>query len=667
MKFFLVFLFIFFNGQLFAKKDYYYGFIDTNTDQISEIRKQKIVDGFEFLNSIKKLALDGKIEDAFEQIKSFKVKNDLRVLESDISILYSELALKMASKRIYTEAANTLELDIRQSKINEYDIAKAYSLLVELKLNTNKIDDAKYYANTLINNFDDEVSQTYGRINLAKIFKHQKLYDRAIVTLYKVLTETKDKFVATIVADELFEVYLLNDERDKAKELIKQVLKTNIDYYANDSYVANTKIDRLIKADFPEYAIVILKELLNRTKKEDAIESFKFKLADIYMSMYDRTNYYLQKSKEIYEEIINDFPNGKFISDSKMFIDEILMRQGIINPSILPAKYPNSEIIEFKALLQEMLNLKKDKKYDEILKTKKVYKKIPNKIAQRFGFKSIDEVFDEINIEYIKEYLVTNRCVEISDTLTTARKETLIMLAQDKIVSGMFFDCIVQNPTQKVYLIVKGAFEDSRDAQLYYNLERMALRLRYFEDALDFSSKLEMTNNEKFIKDEFLVKYETLKSLNDPIKLERFFLTADLNKDLINANIDNPMIIDFYHDYYLYLKSQKKFDEAYEYLVKLYEKQKDVKAFIYSPFVEQELSEMFKNKKDFESSEDYLLESLKNARFVKPADEVKVYYDLIKLFEIQGNKAKTSFYVDKCKNVNGAEDSLYKRMCKEMN
>ena len=667
MKKILILIFIIFNVQLLAKKDFFYGFINTNTDQISEIRKQEIVDGFEFLNSIKKLSLDGKIDDAYDQIKNFKENNKVAVLDSDISILYSQLALKTNSKRIANEATAKLEADIQESKINEYDIAQAYSLLVELKLKINKADDAKYYANTLINNFDDEVSQTYGRISLAKIYKFQKLYDRAIVTLYKVLTETKDKFVATIVADELFEVYMLNDEREKAKDLIKQVLSTNIDYYASDSYVANNKIDRLLKADFPEYAIVILKELLDRTKKEDAVENFKFKLADIYMSMYDRTNYYLQKAKDIYEEIINDFPNGKYADDSKMYIDEILMRQGVINPSLFPVKYPESEIVEYKALLQELINHKNDKKYDEILKTKKIYKRIPDKIAQRFGYNNIKEIFDEVNIEYIKDYLVTDRCVEISDTLISARKETLELLAQDEIVKGMFFDCIVQNPTQKVYYIVKRGFNDSRDAELYYNLERMALKLKLYDEALEFSQKVYMTKDEKYIDLEFLVKYEILKSLNDPIQLNRFFLNTDLNRDIIEKNVYNPMIIDFYHDFYLYLKSMDKMDDAYDYLVKLYEKQKDVKAFIYSPFVEQEIAQMFKERKDFETAEKYLLESLKNARFVRADDEVKVYYDLAKIFELQNNEVKLNEYIQKCKEVKGADDNLYKKMCNEMN
>ena len=54
------------------------------------------------------------------------------------------------------------------------------------------------------------------------------------------------------------------EKYDKANELITQVLKTNIDFYANDSYLANKKVNRLIKAGMPEHATEILIELLKR-------------------------------------------------------------------------------------------------------------------------------------------------------------------------------------------------------------------------------------------------------------------------------------------------------------------------------------------------------------------------------------------------------------------
>ena len=152
-----------------AKKDFYYGFIDSSGVQISEQKKQSINDGFDILQNARLLAKDGKIDEAYTQVKDFKEKNKLNILTSDSIILYSELALKKQSKRLILDASTDLEMAINSSKINQYDLAKAYMILVELKLEINKIEDAKYFAQIIIDNFDDELTKTYGKISLAKV------------------------------------------------------------------------------------------------------------------------------------------------------------------------------------------------------------------------------------------------------------------------------------------------------------------------------------------------------------------------------------------------------------------------------------------------------------------------------------------------------------------
>ena len=489
---------------LYAKKDFYYSFIDSNGEQISEERKQSISDGFDILQNARNLAKDDKIDEAYTQIKDFKEKNKIKVLSSDIMILYAELALKKQTKRLILEASTDLEVAINSSLINQYDLPKAYSLLVELKLEINKIEDAKYFSQIIIDNFDDELTKTYGKISLAKVYKRQKAYTKAIKYLYEILTVTKDKTVATLVADELFDVYVLDGKLDKANELISQVLKNNIEFYANDSYLANRKINRLIKAGMPEHASEILRELLNRTTKDDVIEDFKYKLANTYMLMYDKTNYYLEKAKELYKDIISDYSQGIHTKNSKMYIDEILMRQGFLNPSVVAAKYQDVEAMQQKALLQELINDRNDKKYELIMKSEKVYKKVSNEIVNRFGYENMDEIFDEVNIELIKDYLAQGKCSEISDALKTARSKTLEKLIEDESVKYNFFECLVESPYERAYLQIKDTFNKTRDANIYLYLERMAFSLDLMEEALDFSSKVEMVNDDKILAKEFI-------------------------------------------------------------------------------------------------------------------------------------------------------------------
>ncbi|KAB7885373.1 hypothetical protein [Poseidonibacter ostreae] len=661
----IILLFILLN-LVYAKKDFYYSFINSSGAQISEKRKQTIRDGFDIIENAKLLARDGKIDEAYSLIKDYKEKNKINVLDSDLTILYSELSLKKKSKRYSLEAATLLENAINSSSINQFDLAKAYMLLVELKLKVNKTKDAKYFAQIIINNFDDELTKTYGKIQLAKVYKYQRSYPKAIKILYSILAKTNDQLVATVVANELFDVYIANDNFEKANKLISNVLKNNIEYYANDSYLANEKVTKLIKSNMPEHAAEILKELLNKTTKEESIEDFKYKLANTYMLMYDRTNFYLEKAKELYKDIINDYAQGSYATKSKMFIDEILMRQGRIKPAVIAAKYQSSEAMQQKALLQELINDKQDKKYKLILKSKKIYKKISNQIAKRFGYDTIDSIFDEVNIEMIKEFLSSEKCFELNKALKSSRSETLEKLIEDETIKFQFFECLIEVPYEKAYLQVKNIFNTSRDPNIYLYLERMAYSLNLIEDSLDYSAKVEMVDNRDVLIKEFLYRYQILKSKGDSLSLDKFFSYTNKNLDFIELNKNNPVIVDFFYDYYLYLLKKDDMKRANEILNRLYLKQKELKANIYSPFVEMELSKLSKDGNNLQESIDYLLEAKENTRRLKPNDEAKIYYDILKLYDTTGNNIKKDEYLLKCKEVKDTKDSLYKKMCDEM-
>ncbi len=664
MKIFLG-LVIFLN-LLYAQKDFYYSFIDSNGKQISEETKQTIKDGFDILENIKYLARNDKIEEAFTQVKELKDKNKLKILTSDITVLYSELVLKKDNKRLLLDAGDELEKAINSSLINEADLPHAYMLLVDLKLAVNKIDSAKYFAQIIVDNFDNKFTKTYGKIALAKVFKYQKDYNKSASYLFEILSTTKDKTIATLVADELFDVYVLAGETKKANDLISEVLKTNIEFYAVDTYLANKKINKLLKANMPEHAAEILIELLNTTIKEDQIEDYKYKLANTYMRMYDKTNYYLEKAKDLYKEIVNDYPNGFYSKNSAMYLDEILMRQGSIAPNIIAEKYEDSEEMQQKALMQELMNDKRDKKYENILKTQAIYKKISNDVAKRFGYKSMDEVFSEIDLEIIKDKIRRAECSELSDILQNAKDETFEKITEDEALKYSFFECLVETTNDKIFYQLKDIFNSSKDANIYLYLEKMALGLDKLDEALDFSAKVEMINDKKALANEFIIRYQINKAKDNANLMEKFFIYANYNKDYIKQSENSPAIIDFYHDYYFYLLSKNKEQEANAILESLYLKQKDFKAFVYSPFVEMELARISKDKNEKEKALDLLQGALKNARKIAPNDEVKIYYDILNLYDNLGNKSKKDEYIKKCKKVENTQDSLYKKMCDEM-
>ena len=652
--------------SMYAKSDFYYSFIDSSGNQIPEQMKQKIRDGYDILKNAKELIKNNDLDEAYAIVKDLKATNKLKILDSDIILLYCDILLKKRSKRFIDEAAYILEDAINSSKIHEKDLPKAYMLLVDLKLELNKAKEARYFAQIIINNFDDPLTKAYGKIYLSKVYTKRREYNKAVKILYKILTETSDMLVATIVADHLYDIYILSDKREKAYELISKVLHKNIDYYANDSYIAIQKVNKLIRAGMPEFAVKILQELLTKTNNPDSIEDFKFKLAGTYMLMYDKTPYYLLKAKEIYKDLLTNFSKGAYIKKVKMFLDEILMREGKIEPSILAEKYRDSASMQQKVLLQELMNDKQNGRYSQILLTKKIYKKISNRIVRRFGYKSMNDIFDEVNILMIKDYLRKGKCSELNKALKTARTETLYELIENKKLKYQFFECLIEVPYERGYLITKEAFNKSRDAKIYLYLERMAMKLDLIDEAYSFSQKVEMVGDKDILAEEFLYRFLLYGKMNETLSMDKFFSYASRNSDLIDKNIDNPLIIDFYYQYYLYLLKKDKTTQAKKILIKLYKKQKEVNARVYSPFVELELARYEKEDQKYKKALEFLEEPLKSKRRIKKDDLVHLYYELAKTYRKLDKENKYKDSIQKCKGIKGVDDNMYKKMCDKL-
>lgn len=649
-----------------AKQDFYYSFIDSNSQQISQEDKELIIDSFTILENIKKVAKDGNIDEAYERLKSFKKRSDVELLRSDLILLESELLLKKNLKRFIIEGEQLLESSINRSYINEDDLPKAYMILIELKLGLNKTDEAKYFIDTITNNFTTDIVKAYGGIYLAKLHVHKSEYKRAINTLYEILIKTTNIDVATVVADELFDVYLMDDQKEEAHKLAQQVIERNIDYYANDSYLAMLKVNKLIKNDMPKLAAKILEELLKRTKNSEAIEEFKFQLAQTYMLMYEGKMDILYKAKELYSEILNDYPKGENAKVAKMIIDEILMREGKLEPSVVYSKYPEYPSMQQKVLMQEILNHIKKEEYEYVLKSERVYKKISDTIFKRFGYENLEALFNDVRLLLIKQYIINAKCKDLDEVLAKSTKEALTKVIDDAYLQYAYFDCLLEYPKEEGYSMTKDALFNSRDARTYLYLERIALKLNKFDDALGFAAKLEMLNDKKFLEDEFLVRFQIVNAMQNQLTKRKFFKYAFENPALIQANANKPMIIDFYYQYYFYLLAEKQQEAAKSVLNQLNTKQQEYQAFIYSPSVEIELARQAKNSKNYDEAISYLQKSIENTRKIKNNEAAEVYYEMIKLYELTNNTTMYNETLGKCKALDSTTTSLYKKMCDEL-
>lgn len=648
---------IFLTISLFAKQDFYYGFMDTSGKQFDLKTKKQFKEGFVALQNIRQIMNDGDVKEAYKQIKDFEKSNKLPMLKSDSTLLMCEILLRMQSKRYILEAEKILETSINSAVIKEESLLDAYMLLVKLKLQANKAKEAQYFAQTMLENYDNPLKQAYAKIAMAEIMIFQRDYKKAQKFLGDVLSKTNDINVATVVADKLFEVYLAEKTPEKAYDLIDKVLKNNMNFYLKDLPFAITKAMQLIKADMPELGIKLLEEVLKNTKSESTAEKVKMMLADAYMTIAD-----LAKAKEYYMDVMNENPDSADAKKAKIAIDEILLRAGDIDAGALADKYKDIPSMQQKALLQELLTSKKQKNYAQILKSKKVYDKIPDSIAMRFGYSSVKDIYNEVQQLFIKDYLKNGKCGELGKTMEDVEKDTLIELANDNEYRKPFFECLLESPNKKIFDLANQHLKASRNGEAYLYMERIAYYLGLYQDSLDYSQKIEMLRDKKLSMREFLDKFMLVKTINNSRMIEDMMKFGVANPDYLEFNKNEPMIVDYYYDFYFYLLGKNQIAKANEILFKLAKFKNQNKIRIYSPFVEIALSDIEKNKKNYKAQIALLEQGLKNARRVSQNDLARIHYELAKSYKILGQPTASGDNLEKCKKTKDAL-SIWKKMC----
>ena len=476
---------------------------------------------------------------------------------------------------------------------------------------------------------------------------------------------TSDRNEASNIANELFDVYLLDGRKEEAKDVMTQILFLTPSFYSNDFLLANKKVDTLLKLNINDLAIKILKDLILQSKKADLSSKSKFKLANIYMNLYKGEKEYLMNAKILYKNIIDNYPNSELQSDSKMYYDEIRMRQKEITPSKVSEDYIENEDMQNKAILQELLNNYTDLKYEDIVGLRKIYEKIPRKVLNRFNIENTEFYIDSSFYELIKHYIKENECLKLRVLLKDVKQKILENILEEDILKDGLISCIKEEPSKDNYEQLREILKDTKDENIYLVLENIAFGIENIDDAVYYSSKIAGSKNKKLLEEEFLLKYQVLKQKNDSVLFDRFLKDSFSDKNIILNNSNHPMIIDFYYDLYMYFVKNEDEPNAKQTIKDLDMFQNNFKVFIYSPLVEFELSKINKDEKEYKKAIENLLNALENTRNIKSSDEVKIYYELVNLYIQTENKDKKSEYLQKCKDIK-IEDNLYKTMCESM-
>ena len=186
---------------------------------------------------------------------------------------------------------------------------------------------------------------------------------------------------------------------------------------------------------------------------------------------------------------------------------------------------------------------------------------------------------------------------------------------------------------------------------IYFNLEKIALLLNLNKEAYNLSLFIDKAKSKQLKSDEFLYRFIIYSNQNNSYSMDKFFSYAQSHKEYIKNNQNDPRIIDFYYQYYLYLIKNHKDKKASIVLKNLYNKQNEMDAHIYSPFVEMQLSLNVKLDDDYTKSIEYLDDALNNTRKISGDNLAEIYYNMAKIYKLINKQMLYKHTIKKCKNL----------------
>jgi hypothetical protein len=271
-------------------------------------------------------------------------------------------------------------------------------------------------------------------------------------------------------------------------------------------------------------------------------------------------------------------------------------------------------------------------------------------------------------------YLEKNQCKQLNTVIKDISNDVLLLLIEDKKNIDNLFSCMKELPEERTYNIAKNVYNKAKNSIVYFYLEQVAILLNKYDDAFSFSQKLDVFSDADILSDEFLYRFIIYINRNDSKNIQKFFSYARANQEFVVNNKENPVIIDFYYQYYLYLQKENEEEEATDILHKLYERQNTMNARVYSPFVEMELAKLAKLDDNYDKALEYLkyglnIKRLKDGqsidRKIKKEDLAYIYYNMAKIYEYQKKNNRYKDMIKKCKRLKNT-DSFYKKMCDKL-
>jgi len=649
-------------SYIYAKKDFYYNYVDNHNEQVSNQLSREAKAGALLLDEVQKDLDNNKLLDARAKIIDFKSNNKIKVLKPRGEYLYALVALRQQDPFAVGESIENLNSLISHSLIKNKELLKVMYVLSQLNMFANNEKQATYWAKNIFKTFDSKQAHILGYESISKIYYKQQEHKHAISVLKKAITKLKDEPNSAILFSELYSHLVAIGKYDKATKIAKVLINNHISYYSNNIQKVKETIANLRDNGNKAEAAEFLEILLQADMPKKYIDYIRFELANTYMAIDTKDNEYRKKAKELYEQIMVGNKKNQYYKMSKLRRDEVLMLEDKLSTKEFYKRYTSYDFHRQKAIVYDRIVALRSKKYKELLAKRN--NKLPDSIFKNYGYKSQKDFYDLADKNMVSDAIQGKYCSKLVVYTKSLDIQKVSKILKTPSQSSVYSQCMLQTPDMGAYMVLKYILKDTKSANVLFFLERMALSLGRYNEAYNYSTKIHLLKDQNVASQEILYALEILMHLDTKSKYDKFFKYNSKHPQYENENQEDIRIVDYYYYYYHYLMRRHQDEKAFAIIKKLYDAQIKFDVFIYSPFVEITLASTFYMNNGYKNTLEVIKNGFAHADKIDNEDLIQMYYYKAKSYLKLKDIPRSKKYAIKCLKV--GIKSMYKNLCKPM-
>ena len=621
------------------------GAIDTNLKPISDGKTNQLK-AYQRIKSLYKRRL---YEDTIKQV------NDILSYTPD-TLFNVELDLYKLRAYYKLEQYEKLLEEVKIYNKKYYSTQNQDELLLYIAISYSKegiLRDSKYFFNRL---FDEYPKSEFTNIAFIHFGDQNILFNKkedGLDFYKKALYNSKNIENASMAALRLVNYYMTTGKTKAFLKFLDKILNANPKYFTNDiknsmdigSYLLQNK--KFIRAD------KLYNTILKAVEKEK--NDYEKIMTNIGISKEGAKD--THGAYKIYKKYLKEYPYGIFVGEIENRLDSLFFSLKDINNSDkiqsydkLRNKYGDNKIGQ-RAIFEKANFYNKNKEFNKTLN-------MQDELLSLNLFPQAKELIKKAAYNIALSYISKNNCKEL---LNYIKKYKLNL----KNKADEVYNCSFKEANFKFARDIAKKNLEKKSNKLrpklkwLYNYAKSSYKVNDYKNtilAAEDIIKLANLENDLKYKDILYEKFKALKALK---KYEEALKTAKEIEDIFSLKLK---FLDLYFDTFKIMLKEKNYIASITYAKKILYIQNENKTFIYSPFIDFSLIQIYKNIDDRKKAFQTILNTLKLKK-ISNKDKARLYYELANYYIYIKNMKDAKKYYEK--SIQIAKNSPWAKLSKD--